>query len=149
MSIKIKLQHVSQSTSHTAANTASCSHGNAVNSFSSVHIALPELNWTSDLVQFSKCDVNVTLWVSLKSRSSETICESIMCVILPASGWIAAFIIALLSLYPPSERSELARYHVILFSFRPSDRPSVHTQYLDANISKTVWDRDLVTMGHL
>ena len=25
-------------------------------------------------------------------------------------------------LYPPSERSELARYHVILFSFRPSVR---------------------------
>jgi len=41
-------------------------------------------------------------------------------------------------LYPPSERSELARYHVMLFSFRPSIRPSVNTQYLDANISKTV-----------
>jgi len=45
-------------------------------------------------------------------------------------------------LYPPSERSELARYHVMLFSFRlsvhPSICPSVHNQYLDANISKTV-----------
>jgi len=41
-------------------------------------------------------------------------------------------------LYPPSERSELARYHVMLFSVRPSFRPSVRTQYLDANMSKTV-----------
>ena len=48
-------------------------------------------------------------------------------------------------IYPPSERSELARYHVILF---PSFRPSVRTQYLDANISKTVWVRDLVPITH-
>ena len=32
--------------------------------------------------------------------------------------------------------------------FLPSFRPSVHTQYLDANISKTVWDRDSVLTGH-
>jgi len=42
-------------------------------------------------------------------------------------------------LYPPGERSELARYHVLLFSsFRPPVLPSVRTQYLDANMSKTV-----------
>ena len=40
-------------------------------------------------------------------------------------------------LYPPSEQSELARYYVMLL-FRPSVRLSVSTQYLDANISKTV-----------
>jgi len=32
--------------------------------------------------------------------------------------------------------------------FRPSVRPSVSTQYLDANISKMVWDRDLVPINH-
>jgi len=32
--------------------------------------------------------------------------------------------------------------------FLPSVRPSVCTQYLDANISKTVWDRDLVPINH-
>jgi len=37
-------------------------------------------------------------------------------------------------LYLPSERSGLARHHVILFSARPS----VRTQYLDANILKMV-----------
>jgi len=32
--------------------------------------------------------------------------------------------------------------------FLPSVRPSLSTQYLDANISKTVWDRDLVPINH-
>ena len=39
-------------------------------------------------------------------------------------------------LYLPSERSETDRYTVLL-AF-PSARPSVRTQYLDANISKTM-----------
>jgi len=56
-------------------------------------------------------------------------------------------------LYPPSERSELARYCVMLFSFRPSVhpsvRPSVRTAHsVVANISKTVWVRDLVPITH-
>ena len=46
-------------------------------------------------------------------------------------------------LYPPSERSETGGYTVLL-AF-PSVRPSLCTHsYLDANISKTVWDRRLV-----
>jgi len=41
-----------------------------------------------------------------------------------------------------------ARYIVMLFSFCPSVCPSVNTQYLDTNISKTVWDRGLVPITH-
>jgi len=50
-----------------------------------------------------------------------------------------------LSLYPPSERSETGGYTVFTscVSVSVSVRPSVST-HLDANISKTDWDRGLV-----
>jgi len=50
---------------------------------------------------------------------------------------VCFFLNLLCLLYPPSERSEVARYHVILFSFRPSVRLCA-LMYLDANISKMV-----------
>jgi len=61
---------------------------------------------------------------------------------------LCGILLLLFFLYPPSERSEWGIYCDALIpsfrpSVRPSIRPSVHTQYLDANILKTVWVRDL------
>jgi len=56
------------------------------------------------------------------------------------------------SIYQERPRAKYLNYYIrqvnrVMLWF-PSFRPSVNTQYLDANISKTVWDRDLVPINH-
>jgi len=61
--------------------------------------------------------------------------------------FLAVYFAEVQFLYPPSERSETGRY-TVLTSCVSVCLPSMCTQYLDTNILKMVWDRELVPITH-